>query len=301
MDHGSANHARTAFQLLSTLRFEHGRCPGPPGLLGKRIGHASPDPVARSASLAGDRPLPLLEPQEAAPGRRDGARARALARKVGHRFAVPSSGCSRRGGEEDAAVAHSAKAHQVANLHGDRFFAFYALEQHAMLELDRGRPLEAGLLGEEMVRLGERIREGSEASFAHLVVELAAVAAGDEGRRAALVACIERLDDEDARFRVGYAQTRTSALDLAAGRPEEALVRAREGLRAAEMLRRPSEVIHARVALARAARALADADGVAEQQAALASGALGVVARDVVPRPRPIETQVVHSGRGGGS
>ncbi|MCB9798070.1 MAG: hypothetical protein H6741_35785, partial [Alphaproteobacteria bacterium] len=257
----------------STLRFERNQWTG--ALLdsrrAERIGRLG-DASAQVAAL-GDtaRCLLLLErelPQADAMARE----ARALARQVGR--STPSVPLSLgmlaawRGDAEEAWQLLE-EARRAADRDGDRLFTYYALEQHVMLALEVNRPLDAELLAHDLVRIGDRIRDGSEAPFARVLLGLARLTAGDAAAYADVAEGIDALEAADARFRVGYAQTRLAAFARARGDLEEARARAEAGLDAAVLLRRPSEEAFARAELARIAHELNDFSAVEAHRAAL--------------------------------
>ncbi|TNE86095.1 MAG: hypothetical protein EP330_23330 [Deltaproteobacteria bacterium] len=280
IDFGSAAHARNAYMTASTLRYERNQWVGAlrDSLRAERIGRLA-DPGARSTALGETaRCLILLErdlPQADAMARE----ARALARTVGRATAaVPLSlgMLATWRGDADEATQLFEESRRAADRDGDRFFAYYALEQHVMLCLHQGRPLEAEMLALDLVRIGDRIREGSEAAFARVLLGLARLAGGDARAFPEVAEGIDALELADARSRVGYSQTRLAGHALAMGRAEEAAVRAQAGLDAALLLRRPSEEVFARVQLAKVAMARGDRDAVEAQRVSLLHNGLPV-------------------------
>src|SRR5262249_32635336 len=95
--------------------------------------------------------------------------ARAIARRVGvETSAVPAAQgmlCLHRGEFDEAAeLLHQSRI--IARRDGNRIGEFYALEYAVLLELYRDDLTAADVLAAELRRLGERLREGSEAPFA---------------------------------------------------------------------------------------------------------------------------------------
>ena len=172
-------------------------------------------------------------------------------------------------GELDEAAERFAHAREICRREQDRLGEFRALEHLAVLELQRQRYDEARRLGEDLVAIGARLGEGSEAPYARALVALCALAA-DAAAGAALDAALDALRVADAKQRLGHALLCAAELDLQQGRAAAARARAAEALELATLLERPSDVVLARVALARAAALAGDADAVRSQRTHLA-------------------------------
>lgn len=273
LDHGSIEHARLGFHMVSTLRWEGGDWAGAEqhtrraALVGR-----SGDPADQVLAMAETaRCLAMLE--------RDLDQAEALL--------LEADGLAGRAGVEPPAIAcaqgmlrlHQGKLGEAADLlrharalarrDGDRFGEFQALEQLVMLELQRRDYAAAGGLGADLVAIGEKLRDGSEAPFAHALTALARYGQGCGQALAELETALEALKLADAKHRLAFALTRAAAIDLCQGRADAARGRADEALRIARLLERPSEIALALVTSARAAAALHDAPAFRHDTAAL--------------------------------
>jgi hypothetical protein len=134
---------------------------------------------------------------------------------------------------------------------------------------------------DELIVIAEKLREGSEAPFAHLLAALARYADGDNEVLPRLEEALESLRLADAKHRLAYALIRTAEIELGRGRPSSALVRAEDALRLAELLQRPSELVLARATLVRAAAALQDDERFSLHRQALALESLNGVSAHV--------------------
>jgi DNA-binding SARP family transcriptional activator/pimeloyl-ACP methyl ester carboxylesterase/tetratricopeptide (TPR) repeat protein len=187
LDHGCLEHARLAYQLMGFLRWEGGNwTDARRQMLQAELVSRSADERGRVLGMSeAARCLALLE--------RDLPEAEAMlleAEAIGRRIGIePVSLFSARGilrlhqGKLDEAVALFERARLVARRDGDRRAEFMALEHLATVELQRGGYAEAGRLCDELLAIGEKLREGSEAPFARalcaLIRYITAVAAGE--------------------------------------------------------------------------------------------------------------------------
>jgi len=137
---------------------------------------------------------------------------------------------------------------------------FQALEHSVVLELQRGDATAARALSADLVALGARMREGSEAPFARALEALSRYAGGATAALPDLEQAIGGLREADAKQRLAYTLTRAAFLDLARADANAAHRRAAEALALSELLQRPTEIALARVALAHAAAMLGKAD-----------------------------------------
>ncbi|MFN8643968.1 MAG: hypothetical protein U0802_20795 [Candidatus Binatia bacterium] len=132
-------------------------------------------------------------------------------------------------------------------------------------------------LAEELMAIGARLGEGSEAPYAHALLAVCALAAAPppdfDARLAELEAALEALRAADAKQRLTHVLLCAAEADLRHGRAAAAHAHAGEALALAELLERPSDVVLARVALARAAGLAGDA-AMARRQAAQLGPAL---------------------------
>jgi tetratricopeptide (TPR) repeat protein len=164
-------------------------------------------------------------------------------------------------GELDEAAKLFQHARALSRRDGDRLGEFQALEHLVMLELQREGYAEACALSEDLVKIGDKLREGSEAPFAHALAALSRYAMGRDDALGALERALEGLRLADAKHRLAYTLTRAGDIDVRRGNAERARMRAAEALSIARLLERPSEIAMAGVTLARAASALSDAGG----------------------------------------
>jgi hypothetical protein len=100
------------------------------------------------------------------------------------------------------------------------------------------------------VEISRKLREGSETAFAEVLHRLGGYGL-DASRRKPLDDALEALRSCDAKHRLAFALTRAAILDVAYRQFDAAEQRAAEALRAAEILKRPSEIAIARSILIR--------------------------------------------------
>jgi tetratricopeptide (TPR) repeat protein len=116
-----------------------------------------------------------------------------------------------------------------------------------MINFQQGRYAEAQARCAELVALGRKLREGSEAPFANALQGLCAYAIDDTS--AELDSALGLLRIADAKHRLAYVQTRAALLDYEHQRIEQALERGGEALACAEMLERTTEMMLAHLVL----------------------------------------------------
>lgn len=274
LDHGCLEHARLAYQLMGFLRWEGG------DWTDARRQMLQAELVSRSADERGRvlgmseaaRCLALLE--------RDLPEAEAMlleAEAIGRRISLePASLFSARGilrlhqGNLDEAAALFERARLVARRDGDRRAEFMALELLITVELQRGFYDAAGPLCDELLALGEKLREGSEAPFARALHALIRYQA-DAGtaQRCALHDALMGLRLVDAKQRLTLVLIQAALVELARGDAEAASVVAEEAVAVADALGRPSDVARTRAVAARCAQAAGDGAAFARHAAAL--------------------------------
>lgn len=278
LDHSCMEHARLGFHLLSYLRWEGGNWSDAE----RHMMHA--EQVSRSADARervvavaeAARCLMLLE--------RDLSHADALLLEAGalsarlgiEPAAIPDAiGMLRlHQGRLEEAAEQFARARDLCRREQDRLGEFRALEHLAMLAVERERFADARRLSEELVRLAERLREGSEAPFARALVALCRYATDAEAGGAVLDTALADLRVADAKQRLGYLLTRAAEMDLRNGNAAVARRRAEEALQLAHLLERPSDIVLARAAVAAAAALQKDNATVDRERAELNAGAL---------------------------
>ena len=131
---------------------------------------------------------------------------------------------------------------------GDRLNEFLASEYLVIIELQRGRYEVARERAQQLVALGEKIREGSEKPFADALLGLCTYALDDDFEM--LDAALETLRIADAKYRLAYILTRAAIIDCARGRKQSGVDRANEALGYARILERPTEMLLANAVLA---------------------------------------------------
>jgi hypothetical protein len=260
LDHGCHEHARMGFHLLGVLHWEQGRSSEAERqiLRAEQVSRGADEKERIVAMAEASRCLTLLE--------RDLALAEALVLQAGALCARldvrPASIPDAEGmlrlheGNLDEAELLFDQARLLSRTEGNRFDEFQALEHLVMVELQRRNFERAAVLSDELVRLGEKLREGSEAPFSRALAALSRHASDSGAASAELDRAIEQIRLADAKFRLAYILTRAAELDLIHGNPGSAYARAAEALGVARRLQRPSEIALALVLLTRSGRAL---------------------------------------------
>ena len=276
LDLGSLEHARLGYHLLAWLRWEHG------GWAEARRFMVQAQLVSRGASETEQivsiaevaRCLVLLE--------KDLGQAQALALEAQARGRIarvepPATWAAlgmlhfRRGSFDDACV-DLERAVALARAARDHREEFQCLEQLVMLELARGDLDAASARAVQLVELGARFRDGSEAPLAGGLAALVGLARGEDAD-GALDAAAEALARADAKQRLAYLLSNAAWLDAERGAAERAVRRAGAALAAAIAVERTTEAALARAVLARVATTAdgKDAGRVAEYLAAIAT------------------------------
>lgn len=168
---------------------------------------------------------------------------------------------------------------------GDRVNEFQANEYLVMLDLQRGRLVQARETCDDLLTLGDKLRGGSEEPFGRAMAALCRYAVDDSAGD--LEAALEDLRIADAKHRLASVLTRAALVDCERGRLDAAGQRADEALGYAQLLERPTEQLLAQAVLAHRARALGDPAGAARwaQEAKRTAGAGPAVwAQDLASR-----------------
>jgi hypothetical protein len=184
-------------------------------------------------------------------------------------------------GRLDEAARRFAEARALCRREQDRLGEFRTLEHQVMLEMRRARFADARRLSEELVEVAARLRDGSEAPFARVMAALSRYMQ-DPSVAGELDDALVELRRADAKQRLAYELTRAAEAELERGEPRlaHAHAHAEEALRLATLLERSSDVVLARVALARAAAASGDRELQTRQTAALDPAALRFVSEE---------------------
>jgi tetratricopeptide (TPR) repeat protein len=141
---------------------------------------------------------------------------------------------------------------------GDRVDEYLANEYLIMLDLQRGRLVQARERCNELLMLGGKLREGSEEPFARAMLGLCNYAIDDEAD--GMDAALADLRIADAKHRLAYILTRAAVLDCEQGRVESAIERASESLEYATLLERATEMLIANAVLSHASSKLGDCE-----------------------------------------
>jgi len=271
LDHGALSHARRGYFMASYVHWMHGHFAGAREeiLQSERVARSGNDEEHIVGMAEAARCLAMLE-RDLAHADAMLMEAKALAARKGMTHnAIPAALGMLRFHENklDESVELFKEARTLARARGDRLDEFQANEYLAMIDLERGRPEAARGYCRALVELGDKLRDGSERPFAHALDALCHYALADDA--VPLEAALEELRAADAKHRLAYTLTRAALLDVERRRPEVAIARASEALGYAEALDRPTEIMLAHVALARARKAVADTAGYAKHVAAL--------------------------------
>jgi DNA-binding SARP family transcriptional activator len=251
LDHGALAHARRGYNMASYVRWQHGHWAG-----------------AREESLQSERAARGGSEKEQIIGMADTAKcllmlerdlsqadamlmeAEALAeRKRIRHHSIPAGKAMLRFYENrlDEAEELFKQARTLCKYAGDRVNEYQANEYLVMINFHRGRFADAGSRCTELLALGKKLREGSEAPFATALHGLCVYAMEDDPDT--LDGALEDLRIADAKHRLAYVQTRAALLDYERGRIDKAVTRASEALACAEVLERATEMMLAHVVL----------------------------------------------------
>jgi DNA-binding SARP family transcriptional activator len=264
LDHGCHEHARLGFQLVGYLHWDRGDWSDAERhmLRAEQVSRAGDEKAQALAMAEAARCLALLE--------RDLARAEALVLQAGamaarldiRPIAVPDAEGMLRlhEGNLDEAELHFEQARLLARTAGDRLNEFQALEHLVMVQLQRGNYDSAVVLSDELVAIGDRLRDGSEASYSRALAALSRCARGESDAGPQLDQALARLREADAKHRLAFILTRAAELDLRDANPRRAREHASEALAAARQLARPSEIVLALVLMVQAAARLKDTE-----------------------------------------
>lgn len=154
----------------------------------------------------------------------------------------------------DEAEERFREARALCKSAGDRLSEYQANEYLIMLDLQRGRLSEARERSQELLALGDKLREGSEEPFARAIAGLCAYAIDDQASE--LDVALADLRVADAKHRLAYILTRAALIDSERGRSQAATERASEALGYATLLERATEMLIANAVLSHEHRAL---------------------------------------------
>jgi hypothetical protein len=252
LDHGAPEHARQAYHMASDVRWQHGQWAGAreQSLQSERVARGGSDRERVSGLADTAKCLVMLErdlPQ--ADAMLMEAQALAQRGQFVHR-AIPAGLGMLRFYENRMSEAEELlkQARTLCKWAGDRLNEFMADEYLAMIDIQRGRFEDARLRCDELVRLGNKLREGSEAPFAQALLGLCSYALEDDP--GPLDAALADLRAADAKHRLAYVLTRAAMLECQRGRHAAGEARAAEALGCAEVLERATEMLLAHAVLA---------------------------------------------------
>lgn len=272
LDLGCLEHARLGFHMAAWLRWEGGEWgDAQRQMMRAEVASRDAGPEQRALAMAeAARCLAMLE--------RDLGQAEALL--------LEANAMARRSGVESAGMLHAAgmlrlhegkveeaaglfeRAQSLARARGDRVSEFQVLDHRLLLELERGNTDAALPLAEELLEIGQKLRGGSEAPCAAVMLDVARQAAGKDAQ-SEFERDVAQLREVDAKQHLLHALLQMAALDLRQARTGHAAARATEALQLAELLQRPTDAAAARLLLLQAAEANGDMRAAKQQVAAL--------------------------------
>lgn len=266
LDHGAQAHARLAYHMASWLRWTHGQWAAAreQTLQAARAVRGGDDEAQIVGMAETAKCLALLE--------RDLSRAdamlmeaSALAERKGFTHHAIAAGMGMLRFHEnhlDEARELFREARTRCKSAGDRVNEYQANEFLVMLDLQRGALKEAREGCAELVKLGDKLRGGSEEPFARAMAGLCAYALEDKAD--GLEAALGDLRIADAKHRLTYILTRAAMIDCERGRVDSANQRAAEALGYATLLDRATEMLLANAVLSRDCAAVGDHIGAAK-------------------------------------
>ncbi|MCB9933535.1 MAG: AAA family ATPase [Planctomycetes bacterium] len=272
LDLGCLEHARLGFHMAAWLRWEGGEWgDAQRQMMRAEVASRDAGPEQRALAMAeAARCLAMLE--------RDLGQAEALL--------LEANAMARRSGVESAGMLHAAgmlrlhegkveeaaglfeRAQSLARARGDRVSEFQVLDHRLLLELERGNTDAALPLAKELLEIGQKLRGGSEAPCAAVMLDVARQAAGQDAQ-SEFERDVAQLREVDAKQHLLHALIQMAALDVRQARTGQAAARATEALQLAELLQRLTDAAAARLLLLQAAEANGDTRAAKQQVAAL--------------------------------
>jgi DNA-binding SARP family transcriptional activator/tetratricopeptide (TPR) repeat protein len=260
LDHGELAHARLGYQMAATVRWEHGHWTAAreQSLQAMRVVRGGQDEAHIVGVAETAKCLVMLERDlSQADAMLMEASALAARRHFNHHAIAAGLGMLRfHENRLEEAEEFFREARTLCKSAGDRVCEFQTNEYLTMLDVQRGRLVEARERCNELLMLGGRLREGSEKPFAAAMLGLCNYAIDDEPE--GLEAALADLRIADAKHRLAYVLTRAALIDCERGRLETAVERASEALGYATLLERPTELLIAHAVLSHASRKRGD-------------------------------------------
>jgi DNA-binding SARP family transcriptional activator len=286
LDHGELAHARLGYHMASYVRWAHGHWAGAreQTLQSERAARGANDKEQITGMAETAKCLLMLERDLShADAMLMEAEALAARRRIRH-HAIPAGLAMLRFYENrlDEAEELFKQARTLCKYAGDRVNEYQANEYLVMIDFQRGRFAEACSRCAELLKLGGKLREGSEAPYASALHGLCVYALEDDPE--VLDSALKDLRIADAKHRLAYVQTRAALLDFERGRIDEAVTRASEALACAELLERATEMMLARLVLGAGLEATgraAESQRHFEAVAALEAAGVAAWARDM--------------------
>lgn len=275
LDLNETDHARLAFQLLSHLRWQN--CEWSEArrhALHAQLAGSAGDDHARMLAL-GQMALCLamlgrdLDEADAMV-----MEATAIANRLGasqHMLPLSRGLLDHLAGQPEAALKKLQEARIQAQLEGERNGEFQALEELVLLSLEMNRLADARLLARDLVALGDKLRDGSEAPLARALAAIAEWRAGDEAAWSAIETALVELRRVDARHRLANVLIMIGETQLARKQTDAAYTAVDEALAAARQIERTSDVIRALVLAAHIDAARGDLESLETRRIALKS------------------------------
>jgi hypothetical protein len=251
LDHGELAHARLGYHMASYVRWAHGHWAGAreETLQSERAARGANDKEQITGMAETAKCLLMLERDLShADAMLMEAEALAARRNIRH-HAIPAGLALLRFYENrlDEAEELLKQSRTLCKYAGDRVNEYQATEYLVMIDFQRGRFAEASTRCAELLKLGSKLREGSEGPYARALHGLCVYAIEDSAE--ALDAALEDLRVADAKHRLAYVQTRAALLACERDRVDEAVTRAEEALSCAALLERATEMMLAHLVL----------------------------------------------------
>jgi len=251
LDHGALGHARLGYHMAATVRWTQGqwKAAREQTLQAARVVRGGQQEAQIIGMAETAKCLVMIE--------RDISRAdamlmeaSALAERSGFRHHTIAAGLGMLRFHEnrlDEAEERFREARALCKSAGDRLNEYQANEYLIMLDLQRGKLAEARERCQELIALGDKLREGSEEPFARAIFGLCSYAIDDDD--SGLHGALADLRVADAKHRLAYILTRAALIDSERGRSATATDRATEALGYAKILERATEMLIANAVL----------------------------------------------------
>ena len=254
LDLGELAHARLGYHMAATVRWEQGRwgAAREQTLRAERVARGG-DEESRIVGVAETAKCLVMIERDLGQADAMLMEASALARRRGFNHPAIAAGLGMLRFHEnrlDEADDLFRDARMLCKSLGDRVDEYLANEYLIMLDLQRGRLVQARERCNELLMLGGKLREGSEEPFARAMLGLCNYAIEDESD--GMDAALADLRIADAKHRLAYVLSRAAVLDCERDRIDSAVERATEALEYATQLERATEMLIANAVLSHA-------------------------------------------------